>query len=474
MIKKILSQSTIYGLGPIIPKFANILILPIITKYLTPLDYGIYGVLMAYSGIIGGIRTLGLNVTLVNSFYHFPGMYKWVWRQVYGFLILWSIPFNILAVFLYLIAIPTEAQAQKWLLIALLILPTLIAGSSTVYGNLFYQLHQRPKQIAFRGIIIGFINIVITYYTIVILRLGYLGWFWALAISGVLQNLSYFFPLIFVHKIRPIFNFKWRLIKQALGVSTPNIPHQYAYYLLHSSDRVIMDTMQFTSASIGNYNVAYTLGNYYSMGIEAMNKALSPMMMAMHKLKDEKTLRDLGLLWFGFSLTLSFIICLFLKEIFSVLFSNEALAKNYYLAVFIIMAMNYRPIYAAFVSRLYYYERTNLIWRITLTAGLFNVGSNLLFLKKYGIEIAAVTTFLSFMFMAYAGFYYKKVQDLIRENYYPTICLGLTIAYTLIARWAVWQPISYRLSLIVLALLLASVFIHKNRETLKRLKAQKY
>lgn len=461
-------------MGPFVPKVASILILPLITKHLTNVDYGIYGTLMAYMAGITALRTLGLGVSLSNHFYHSPGMYKWAWRQIYGFLFFWNIPFSILAIGLVLFAIPPEANHNKWLICALLVIPNLISGSSSMFGNLYYQVHQKPKQIASRNIVFGFINIAVTYYTIAVLKIGYMGWFWAAGITGLLTNLSYFFPLFYKEKIKPIFNFKWRLMKKQLAVSLPQIPHQYAYYLLNSSDRIVMDNTSFSQANIGNYNVAYTFGSYFAMGIEAMSTTLSPMFKAMLRAKDEKTLRDIGLFWLAFTLTLSFIISMFLKEIFQLLFSNESLWQNYYLGVLIIMAMNYRPIYSTFVSRLFYFERTNTIWQITLVAGLINVILNIFLLKKFGIEFAALTTFIAFMYMAYAGFFYKNLKDLVTENYHPITCLLITILYTIIARWAVLEQLTTRIICAVLACIIFVFYLFKNKHLLKRLQLQNY
>ena len=69
MLKKLLSHTILYALGPQVPKLANIILLPIITSHLTPLDYGIYGTIMAYNGLLMGVKSLGFDILLVNSFY---------------------------------------------------------------------------------------------------------------------------------------------------------------------------------------------------------------------------------------------------------------------------------------------------------------------------------------------------------------------------------------------------------------------
>ncbi|PKP46454.1 MAG: hypothetical protein CVT95_06975 [Bacteroidetes bacterium HGW-Bacteroidetes-12] len=62
MLKKLFSHSFLYAVGPQIPRFANLLVLPIITQYLTSLDYGVYGTLLAYTGLMQGLKSLGFDV----------------------------------------------------------------------------------------------------------------------------------------------------------------------------------------------------------------------------------------------------------------------------------------------------------------------------------------------------------------------------------------------------------------------------
>ena len=68
MFKKILINSAVFGFSQHIPKVVGVFILPILTKYLTDVDFGIAGTIAAYTGAIAVFSTLGLNIVLTNSF----------------------------------------------------------------------------------------------------------------------------------------------------------------------------------------------------------------------------------------------------------------------------------------------------------------------------------------------------------------------------------------------------------------------
>ncbi|MFV0238230.1 MAG: lipopolysaccharide biosynthesis protein, partial [Flavobacteriales bacterium] len=60
MFKKLFTNSFIYGLGPQVPKVVSVLVLPFITEFLTPEDYGIYGIITAYMASLVAFSILGM------------------------------------------------------------------------------------------------------------------------------------------------------------------------------------------------------------------------------------------------------------------------------------------------------------------------------------------------------------------------------------------------------------------------------
>lgn len=121
------------------------------------------------------------------------------------------------------------------------------------------------------------------------------------------------------------------------------------------------------------------------------------------------------------------------------------------------MSYNYRPMYFGAISKLMFTEKTDVIWRVTLGAGLINVLLNLMLIPFYGFEVAAVTTFVAYMFMGYTGYYFKVFKEINTAKYYPVFWILLTIALTVFAYYAVelslWIKIMISIALTTIALL---------------------
>jgi len=158
--------------------------------------------------------------------------------------------------------------------------------------------------------------------------------------------------------------------------------------------------------------------------------AISPLMNECYKNKDEKAARELVFVLQGVFFLASFVACIWMKEIFQLLIKNDVLAATYPLGIVIVMAYNYRAMYYGSVNKLFYLERTQILWKITFIAGLTNVLMNLVCIPIFGYKIAAVTTYISLMFMGYSGYFLKDFKENATVNYYPLRWLFATCVIT--------------------------------------------
>lgn len=443
MLKKLFSHTFIYGFANQIPKIAGLFSLPFITAHLTEEDYGIFGVVVSYTAAIEVFAYLGLRVILVNSFFKHSNWYTFVWREIYGFLILWNLFFVLFkSVFLWVL-LPSEIE-NPLLVIFLCVGAALFFGPTATLGSTLYQIKQKPIPIAMRTIVFGTLTVLLNILFIAHLKLGYIGWLVSIFLVSFLTNLSYLHPILFIYKIKPIFHISYRRIFKYLKVSLPTIPHYYSTFLLNSSDKIVMERLQVSINDIGKYNAAYTVGNFFNSIGMVSGFAITPLMNECYRTKNEFQARTLvWVLQIVFFLA-SFIVCLWMRELFQLLIKNETLAATYPLGIVIVMAYNYRALYYGAVNKLLYEEKTNILWKITFFAGVTNVVSNLILIPLYGFEIAAVTTFFSLMFMGYSGYYLKDYKAHATVSYYPMAWLLATVILTVVVYQLRDLPVLYK------------------------------
>lgn len=473
MLKKLFSHTLLYALGPQLPKIINIFLLPIITAHLTPKDYGIHGTITAYAGLLGGIKMLGFDVLIVNAFYKRKEKWAFYWRIFFGGLLSWQVIFIFIQFSVLYWLIPKEANNMKIYILMLIILPSFFFGIVNSFGGRFYQLSQKPSYITLTTAVSGSISLFITYYTIVILKMGYMGWFLSSAGSTIIQFLFYSYPILIKHKITPIFLTKKSFWKKYLSIALPTIPHNYSSYLLNSSDRVILDKMRIPIEKIGLYNFAYIFGNYFEIFGNALGMAVGPFYMKLFAEKNinaDKQVRILTFLLQMLFLFLAFNVSLWSKEIFEILISNEDLKKAYYLSIIIIMGYSYRPMYWATINKLLFIEKTNKLWRISFIGGIANVILNLIFIPYFSIEAAAISTFICLMYIGFSGFFLKDFKTNTKLNYYPILWIISIVILTMIV--FLMKDISIVIKFIISASLsIIFLFLYvKNKNTINSIK----
>lgn len=463
MLNKLASRGALYGLAPQISRIAGFFALPIITQYLTPLDYGNFGTIAAYLAGFGALQYLGTNIVFSNAFFKSPNHYKWLWRQLHGFLSLWALVYALLLGTVLYFILPAEAASNRWTIIGLTVVPAALIDPTLNLTFRYYHLTQQALTLAIRTAIVGLLTVALNIFTIAYLKLGYMGWFWSFFISNCVSFILFFYPIYFKHHLTPIFNFKIQTIKRNLKISVPAIPHYYSTYLLQSSDRVVMHMMGINIGSIGIYNIGSTFGGYYQSFSDAVGTAAGPMYLQYYRDATTKSFSEARKMTFvvqAFFLLLSVGICIWIKEIFELLVKNEELQAAYPLAIIILMSYNYRPMYLAVTNKLIFQEKTGSLWKISFAAGVLNVVLNLIFLPIFGITGAAVITFVSFMYIGYSGFFMKEYKEIKDLDYKPVFWLMSTLAALLFAYFFVEASFLVKFAFSLLCLLVAAVFLY--------------
>ncbi|MDX5423039.1 MAG: lipopolysaccharide biosynthesis protein [Hymenobacteraceae bacterium] len=436
MLRKLLSHAAIYGLAAQVPRLAGVLTLPIITQYLTTTDYGVAGVVTAYVTALNMVHSLGLSVVMVNSFARYPTRYKWVWRQLQGFLSVWSVVYSLLLGLVLWWGIPAEAAENKWELVLLNVLPVALFSGTELQAGLFFQMSQRPLPVALKSFVVGVLVVLLNIYTIAVLRMGYMGWFYSNFAGVTVGSLLYGYLLYSREKLWPIFNFKWHRIKASLRTSLPMVPHNFSFFLLDTSDKLVMDLLRVPVPRIGFYNLASSFGIYFMAASSAIVQASAPFYMRYYAQAKDKgsalKARSMTFMLQALFLTVTFLLGLWMKELFIMLIRNEALQAAYPLAIIILMGYNFRPMYLGAANQLVYREHTRVMWKVSAVAGVGNLVLNIILIPIYGIEAAAFTTFAALMYMGYSGYQLKEYKQVTQVNYYPWLWLTLTVLALLV------------------------------------------
>lgn len=438
MIKKIANHSLVYAILPKLPILLGFLMLPFLTPFLSDIDYGVFGIVISITTGVTVIKTLGLDIILMNSYiHHFSSKrYKFIWNEIQGFIFLWSMLLGALVAVLIFWILPVEALEDRSSILLLTVVPILFYSSLQIVSVKYYQLAEKPIEIGYRSLIFGILSIALNYYLIVTVRMGYMGWFWSLFITETLTFLSYIYPVWIKKKLYPNFFFRRRAIKRYLKISLPLVPHTSAFFLLDFSDRLVMINLSISTANIGLYDFAYRFAGYSRVFSESIHQASTPLLIKDYKFNNRTSyLRDMIFLQSFVVCFASFAISIWLKELFQIMVRNEDLANTYGMGIILTMAYAYKPMYTAMATVFYYHEKTKEFWKISFVGGLINIILNVILIPIYGFKIAVLTTFLSFLYIGFSGFIVTSFKTIYPHRFKPVqwiiyITVLLVISYS--------------------------------------------
>lgn len=431
--KLLIKNSLLLSVAPFLPKIISVILLPIMTKYLTDVDFGISATISAYSQSIGAFSLLGLTVVIQNSFFKHPNYYKVIWRQIYGFLKIWMIIYAVFQTVLLYLVIPKEAIDNRWLIIILTNFSTVFFGPTAVIGSSYFIYSKKSFPVVWRSILASLITIISSFVLIVYLRLGYMGWYVSGFIGTFFSNSTYWFVVNRQLNLKPIYKFKWKTIKNALKVSIPTIPHYYSIYLLEGSGRMILDQNNVSLGEIGKISISQQFGDMFQTGISGLNNAISPYIMQSLKNENQQVIKKIGLIFVSLIFSLAFLLALWSKEIFNILLSNDSLKSSYPYFIIYIMALCYRPMYLIVSYYYFYYERTKQLLLVSFFSGVIACVIYLLFTPKFGVWGFLVGYYLACLYFGYSGYFFRTYKRNSKIKIHALFIMLIQILITVIA-----------------------------------------
>ncbi|MBM4156337.1 MAG: hypothetical protein FJ221_15100 [Lentisphaerae bacterium] len=192
--------------------------------------------------------------------------------------------------------------------------------------------------------------------------------------------------------------FRWSMFREAAAYSIPIIPHSLGGLLFMYSGKYVASHFV-AIASIGLYEFADKLAMVYKLLEQSFQHAIGPTFMRESK-ADRAAARDrfAGIItrWTALYAFLWVALALLFKEAIVLLLAPSY--RGCYPFVPVLMAgYLFQGLYGFAANALLFEKKTHWVPAISLTAGLLNVGLNLVLLPRFGMIAAAWTTFASFV-----------------------------------------------------------------------------
>ncbi|CAA6826948.1 MAG: Polysaccharide biosynthesis protein [uncultured Sulfurovum sp.] len=391
---RMFKSTFVYMATDIINKAIPFLLLPVLTRYLTPSDFGIiasFVTLVSFIGMFTGLNTHGA----VSVNYFKESKEKFGIFLSNALMILFGSTLITLFVLFFLQPLITQKFyiPLEWVYVSLL-----IAASQfiTTINLSLWIAEEKPKAYGVFQILQALTLALVTVYLIVVLLMGWEGRFTAVVISAVMFSL---FSLRFIMKHKYM---RWKFDKEimvdTLKFGIPLIPHSLGGWLRTGLDRLFLISMIGTAAT-GIYSVGYQIGMIMGIVVTAFNKVWGPYLFK--KLSKEPSFlekRKLVLFTYGYFVSVLGVAALLslLSPYLFGFFIDERFKDASPVIGWVAFGYAFTGMYYMVGQYLFYVKKTHYLAMATLITAVLHAIISYTLIKLNGTIGAAQATTISF------------------------------------------------------------------------------
>jgi len=452
MFKKIFKHGSAYFLVSLLTKATGFLLLPIITRYLSLEEYGLYTNIQSAQSIMYLFATLSLDAAYGRFIYNYNSSTKrlrLLTSTIVTVFILWNI------VYLGLSGIAVYYLIDSWgyqeLFISFL-LPfiTLFQQFITLNTSLMQSRHHTKKLLSITTSAF-FITQAIVLISLMVFNLGIKSFFIAqFLVSSVVMYIH--ISMMKKEGLIKLFIFKKNTFKKVFKYALGYIPASFSGWVFSLSDRYII-TYYVSLAMAGKYSFVMQLTMIIQVIMQAIDTAYTPMFMAFMKEKTEVNKEKITSYFTVMTFLLLFVylgMVLFLPFLIEAFFP-EKYQGNYLLISILSMGFVFLAIRKMFVNVLVYYKKSFWISISGYIPAIVNLGLNFIFVPKYGMYAAAWATLASFFLYNVIVFIMaQKLQKFI-FNYLHIFSM---FSIAIIISWASFEYNNFVLNIVMIGLFL--------------------
>lgn len=399
MFKRIINSSLLSGSAVYL--FSNILaaaipfaLLPILTRYLTPAEYGqvaIFQTLLAGLGAFIGITAQG--AARVKYYDHHLSKAELKYFIGNCFLVLAAT-----TALVFLVAVSFRQFLSDWLALETqwILLSVVVSSATFIVAMRMgqWQVRKQAKNYGVFQVSQSLINMLLSLLLVVYFLQGAAGRIWVLS----LMPLVYAIIALFLLYKDGLLGFAWRpnYLREILTFGIPLIPHSVGYFLLSSVDRFVIND-KLGLAQVGIYMVAVQLVSVMGLVFDAINNAYIPWLFERLKRNQSDEKKQIVRWTYAYCMVLLGIVALAVVSgpALLILIAGEKYSEAANVIGWLALGQALHGMYMMVTNYIFYSKRTGLLSLSTMTAGLVNVGLLMVLVSFMGLKGAAIAFAIS-------------------------------------------------------------------------------
>ena len=261
-IKRSTQDSLVYGLGEAATKLVAFLLIPLYTRFLTPEDYGVMGVVLILLPLLADAVNLGIISAFHRSYFDNNTQRKEVITSTaFSFNVLSSAFFLSLLFFLapdVSLLSMGDSGYRFYFQIGII---TLFFNNLNRFGLAIFRVQRRTWFYVGSAVFRVTLNVILNIHFVAVLRLGVTGILLGQLVSAVSMSMV-LIPLVIVRQVHLLWSF--RGLREMLSFGIPLIPINFAAWVINSVPVPLLARLSSLTES-GLYSMGYKFGSIISL-----------------------------------------------------------------------------------------------------------------------------------------------------------------------------------------------------------------
>ena len=368
--KRIVSDSVIYLGSSSLAAGIPFLLLPLLSRYLTPADFGDVGIFQGLYTFFLAISGLGVAGAVVRQSYDTEN--KGIAVYIFNALLILAATTTVYAVALYctsgLLAESLDIPSEFFF-------PALMAASMVFVLNILlgqFQVQQRPLYYGLFQITHSFLNVSLSIAGVIVLSAGAFGRVGGIVLAAIVFGIIALFVLKAIERIKIQINVP--NIKSALRFGVPILPHELGTFMLNWISIFAVNSILNKHAA-GLYFIAFQISMIIGVFCDAFNKAYVPWLFSiLSKNEKEGRLSAVKLTYLYMAVLSLLVLLAFTVAPWFVRFAfEERYASAAWIVGWLILGQALGGCYLMVTNYVLYSRRTEIMSAITVVANMVNL-----------------------------------------------------------------------------------------------------
>jgi O-antigen/teichoic acid export membrane protein len=405
--RQLVINSIYYTIGEILPRIIGFFLLPLLTRYLTPAEYGINSYTNAVMIFSLVLSTLSLNTFLLRNYYKegTEADKKRIIGNIFLLMLITNAVITALELLLFpgaLVLLKIGIPFRPFFLLA--ILNNFMEGISVI-PLIIYRIRQNARLFVLinAGRLLG--QFVVTYFLLSRFHYGLTGVYLARLFVSIPFTLL-FLGIVYRNALfRPDRNQMWK----ALRFSLPLMPGVLSYLFISTFDRIVLEK-NVGLEILGLYSTAATLSLALNIIVQGLYRAFEQKIFEKHggpeyqRVTDELYRYFLACLIGG-----GFMLSLFSREVF-LFFTTSRYLPAYTLVPWLAVPVILSGITTFLATLGIADHRQTVITKGTILSVAVTIPGTLILIRVMGVRGAILSSVLSFAILVFYYLYHLRLK----------------------------------------------------------------